>query len=71
MDTVYVYSIHFGLCILHFMWLTYVYYVLCFFFFCFFFCSHCAFSTTSYYWVWVFGDHLHDSFTVASHKESV
>ena len=47
----------------------YMYYVLCFFFV--FLCSHCAFSTTSYYWVWVFGDHLHDLFTVASHKESV
>ena len=35
MDTVYVYSIHFGLCILHFMWLC----VLCvvFFFLLFFF----------------------------------
>ena len=46
----------------------YVFFFLCFFFFAF--CSHCAFST-SYHWVWVFGDHLHDLFTVASHKESV
>ena len=70
MDTVYVYSIHFVLCIFAF---HVVMCIMLFFFFVFFFSSrlHCALSTTSYYWVWVFGDHLHDLFTVASHKESV